>query len=140
MVSPFMDILFDNAVNRASVCPDAPLLGHDANPITHAPSFLKKNCSSTYSYPLVRLYIALIRSPAASEVHCLAAGLAGHGTRPPSSSGTRLPALPGVARCRPLQVVWPQPPSCSCGQCHPSASCSHCRGPPPTSAAAHCLR
>jgi hypothetical protein len=34
--------IIGNALNRASVRPDAPLLDHDASPTTHAPSFLKK--------------------------------------------------------------------------------------------------
>jgi hypothetical protein len=103
-----VDLVSGNALNWVSVRPNAPLLGYDVSPTTHASSFLK-NCSSTYSYPLVLLPIAVIRSRAASE--CTAAGPA------------------GAARCCPLQVAWPRPSRRSCSRCLPSATCNHCCRP-----------
>jgi len=82
--------------------PDVLLLGHNAIPTTHVLSFLKKNYSSTYSYPLIPLPIALIRSSTASERMAASPPRRStrppprHGARPPPSRGARLPALPGA--------------------------------------------
>jgi hypothetical protein len=122
-------------MNRASVCPDAPLLSR-CQPNNPRSVASKKNiCSSTYSYPLVSLPIVLIRSPvvsecaAASETHRSVTSLAKHGARPPPSRGARLSSLPGATHCCPLQAVRLQPRRRSCGRCLPSVTCSHCRRP-----------
>jgi hypothetical protein len=89
-----------NARDWASVCPDAPLLSHDASPTTHAHSFLKKT-----AHPLIHIHSFLflsllsahlplpsaqplvLRGSATSEAHHSGAGLARHNARLPALSG-----------------------------------------------------
>ena len=57
-----------NAGKLAFVCPDAPLVGHDASPTTPSyplRSFSKKILLSSRSYPLVH---SLLSAPGATEI------------------------------------------------------------------------
>jgi hypothetical protein len=109
-------VQFKNALNRASLSPDALSLDHDTSAITH--TFLSTRFSSYCSYPLA------CRLRAHGHWPCQRC------TRPPPRHSARPLALPGTARsflqvvalgCQPYQVCRTAALSKSHGCAHPAA-------------------
>ena len=95
----------------ASIHLDAPLLGHDAILITHAPSFLKKLLISTrFSSYCSYLLVCHLRAHDSwpSEVHRSGAGLARHDAMLPSPSRVTVASSP---------LVRPMPLFATSGHC-----------------------